>query len=89
MEKVEAKIAIEELTMILMYLTRFVNDPKYFPDDDYAWKGHDFSAINALANKEYIVDGTHPYKTKKVYLTDEGKAYAKVLLEKYKIDDWK
>ena len=89
MEKVETKLALEELTMVLMYLTRFVDDPKHFPDDYYAWKGYAFDIINKLWDADYIRQGKHPSKSKKVYLTEEGMEYAKQLLEKYGIEDWK
>lgn len=89
MEKTEAKKAIEELTMILMYLSSFVEDNPYFDTKDcYAWKGYNFDTINELWDKDYIRQGKHPSKTKKVYITNEGIAYAKTLMEKYQILDW-
>jgi len=90
MKKTETKEAIQELTMILMYLTRFAENEKFFEAQDfYAWKGYDFDVINQLWDDDYIRQGKHPSKSKKVYLTESGKAYAQELLEKYHIEDWK
>ena len=39
MEKITAKEAMKELTMILMYLSRFEDDSTFNQDKDYyAWK---------------------------------------------------
>ena len=89
MKNDKTKLAIEELTLVLMYLTRFIDDPRHFPDSNYAWKGYDFDVLGKLLDKDYIRDGKHPSKSKKVYLTDEGMKYARELLEKYQIQDWK
>lgn len=89
MDKIEAKQAMEELTMILMYLSRFSNGEKFSEAKDfYAWKGYDFNVINKLWDEDYVRQGNHPSKTKKVYITESGKEYAKQLLEKYSILDW-
>lgn len=49
---------MEELTMILIYLSdlqnRFANK-----DDKYAWKGYDFNVLNELDGKDYIRQGSH------------------------------
>lgn len=89
MNKTEAKQAMEELTMILMYLSRFSNGEKFSEAKDfYAWKGYDFDVINKLWDEDYVRQGNHPSRTKKVYITESGKEYAKQLLEKYSILDW-
>ena len=90
MDKIEAKQAMEELTMILMYLSRFSNGEKFSEAKDfYAWKGYDFDVINKLWDEDYVRQGNYPSRTKKVYITESGKEYAKQLLEKYSISDWK
>lgn len=89
MDKTEAKQAMEELTMVLMYLSRFANGEKFSEAKNfYAWKGYDFDVINKLWDEDYVRQGSHPSRTKKVYLTESGKEYAKQLLEKYSISDW-
>ena len=53
MEKITAKEAMKELTMVLMYLSRFENDSAFNQDKDYyAWRGYDF-VINRWWEKAY------------------------------------
>ena len=76
MDKTDAKAAMEELTMILIYLSdlqnRFANK-----DDKYAWKGYDFNVLNELDGKDYIRQGSH--RSKSLYITKEGEEKAKEL----------
>ena len=59
MEKITAKEAMKELTMILMYLSRFEDDSTFNQDKDYyAWKGYDFDVINKLWDEDYIRQGS-------------------------------
>lgn len=75
--------------MVLMYLSRFADGEKFSEAKDfYAWKGYDFDIINKLSDEDYVRQGSHPSRTKKVYITESGKEYAKQLLEKYSISDW-
>ena len=59
MKKIDANQAMEELTMILMYLSRFEeagfeSDEKFY----YAWKGYDFDIINKLDDNNLINQGS-------------------------------
>lgn len=90
MEKINAEDAMKELTMVLIYLSRFsernrFNDAK----DYYAWKGYNFDILNKLDENDFIRQGNHPSRTKSVYITDSGIDYAKEMLAKYGIEDWK
>ena len=88
MELNATKETIKELTMILMYLTRFSEYDKFLDEEhDYTWKGYNFEALNELDEEKYINQGDHPSRTKKVFLTANGQKYAKELLEKYGIND--
>ena len=88
MEKVSSKDAMKELTLLLMYLSRFTDGENFSEAKDfYAWKGYDFGVINKLDEEELIHQGR--YRSKSVYLTEKGKEEAKKLLEKYNISDWK
>lgn len=88
MEHTEAKQAMKELTMALIYLSRFCEGEKFSEAKDfYAWKGYDFDVLNRLEDEDFIRQGSR--RSKSVYLTDTGKEYARMLLEKYSIDDWK
>lgn len=89
MDKINANDAIKDLTMILMYLSRFTERDRFANTDDYyAWKGYDFDVINQLADDDYIRQGSRPSKSKSVYITDSGIELAKQLMEKYGINDW-
>lgn len=57
---------IKELTMLLLYLTRFTEYDKFL-DKEYSWtwKGYNFDVINQLNEENYINQGTHPSRTKK------------------------
>ena len=86
MNKINPREAVEELTMILMYLTRFKNNSKFSGDLDLSWKGYHFDVINELEEKDVIRQGSH--RSKRVVITEEGLAFAKELLKKYNIQDW-
>lgn len=88
MENINPKDAMQELTMILMYLSRFKDRDSFNPNDCFAWKGYDFGILNELDDKDYIRQGSHPSRSKSVYLTERGKDFAKELMKKYHIDDW-
>ena len=89
MDKTNAKEAMKELTMLLMYLSRFSEKDRFSDGKDfYAWKGYDFDVINSLDEEDYIQQGSHPSRTKSVYITETGINYAKKLMKKYGIEDW-
>lgn len=91
METINPNDAMRELTMILMYLSRFKEVGRFaLPENDdyFAWKGYDFGIINELDDKDYIRQGKHPSRSKSVYLTEKGKDFAKELMKKYHINDW-
>lgn len=78
------KQTIKELTIILMYLTRFSEYDKFLDEENfYAWKGYNFDVLNELDEEKYA----HPSRTKKVFLTEDGQKYARELLTKYGISD--
>ena len=89
MKQTKAEEAMRELTMMLMYLSRFTEGEKFTEAKDfYAWKGYDFDSLNELDNDDYIRQGKHPSRSKSVYITDTGIEKARELLNKYGIDDW-
>lgn len=88
MDKIDARTAMEELSMMLIYLSHFTERDRFAnPDDKYAWKGYDFDILNQLDEKDYIRQGSH--RSKSMYITKEGETKAKELMEKYGIEDWK
>ena len=88
MDKTEAKTALEELTLIMLYLTSF-KERNICSDSDilYAWKGYNFDVLNKLDDEEYIMQGSHPSRTKSVRITQTGIEKAKKLMEKYGIEE--
>ena len=86
-KKTETKKAIKELTLLLMYLNRFIEEKDFKTAKDFfAWKGYNFDTINELDNEDFIHQGK--YRNKSVYITEKGIEEAKKLLEKYKIKDY-
>ncbi len=62
-EKTNPKESAKELTMMLMYLTKF-NEESHFESDLYrAWKGYNFDIINYLDEESYIQQGSHHSKS--------------------------
>ena len=55
MDKTSAKIAMEELTMMLLYLSHFTEKGRFSNGNDlYAWKGYNFDVLNKLDDEDYI-----------------------------------
>lgn len=86
-DKTNPEKAAKELTILLMYLTRFNGQCRFESDSDMAWKGYDFDIINELDKEGYIRQGSH--RSKSVSITDEGMKLSSELLTKYNILDWK
>ena len=80
---------IDELTLLLMYLTSWDEENLFYDENGNldkgvtknAWKGYSFDAINKLTDKGYL----YPikYKNKSVTLTKEGEKLAESLMGKY------
>ena len=80
----------KELTMMLMYLSRFQDRdiPEFCGRDIFnAWKGYDFDILNELEDVDYIRQGKHPSRSKSVFITEEGIEKAKKLLQEYGINE--
>lgn len=90
MDKINPEEAMKELTLMLMYLSRFTGEKDFYNAQYYStWKGYSFHVINELVDNEYVFDGKHPSRTKSVTFSEKGLAEAQKLLEKYHIDNWK
>ena len=80
---------IEELTMLLLYLTSWNEEGYEYDENDniskqqfrQSWKGYSFDALNSLTDKRMLYPTKN--KNKSVTLTKEGEEYAKELLGKY------
>lgn len=84
MEKKTREQAIEELSLMLMYLTRFQDENEFCRYMEVSWKGYSFKAMNDLEDKELLFQTR---KSKCVYLTEDGKEQARTLLQEYHIAD--
>ena len=88
MEKKRTQEAIEELTLALLYLTRFP-DREGRRYDEISWKGYDFDVINELDRKDCIIDpktkrgGSYKY----AYMTEQGRRRAREILVDLGIED--
>lgn len=87
MDRVKPEEAMKELTLMLLYLSRFTREEKFEEASEfYAWKGFDFDVLNQLSVEEYIIQGS--YRSKSVTITGDGVEKAEELLSKYCISDW-
>lgn len=75
--------AIKELTLALLYLTRFSWDKN--EEMRHSWKTYDWDSIDRLV-EQGLIDAKH--KNKSVYITNDGISKALELLKKYHIKDW-
>lgn len=80
---------IEELTLLLMYLTSwdekgYVADENDMPKETNfktCWKGYSFDVINNLIDNGYLYFSK--YKNKSITLTPKGEELAQKLIQKY------
>ena len=72
--------SIEELTLLLLYLTSWEEEVMKGSKLIRSWKGYRFEVLNVLEGKSLI---SQSKKAKSVYLTDEGHNKAKELFKKY------
>ena len=82
----DLEIALKELTVILLYLSRFKNKQHNHEIVDLSWKGYDFKVINELDADDYIYQTSR--RSKSVVITESGIKLAQDLLKKYGIEDW-
>ncbi|MEG0377687.1 MAG: DUF6429 family protein, partial [Eubacterium sp.] len=86
-EKISANEAIKELSLLLMYLTRFNNRDRLSKEENNSWKGYPFKVLDELEEEDLINQGSH--RSKSVHIYEEGLVKAKELLVKYGIADRK
>ena len=80
--------AIEELTLMLMYLTRTQDDNEFCRYRELSWKGYDFDILDRLENDESIYQPRNRRGYDKyLYLTEQGRIKAQELLKQYGLSD--
>ena len=72
---------VQELTLLLMYLTSWYNDNPLEENYKECWKGYSFDVINELTNNGYLFPSK--YKNKSVTFAKEGMKLAEKLKDKY------
>lgn len=73
---------MKELTLILIWLSKFSDQQINGEPIWRAWKGYDFKVLDSLLENEYIF---FSYKSKSVLLRDKGIIKAKELTKKYQL----
>lgn len=75
----EREELIDELTLVLLYLTSFTDEKE--PGKQCAWKGHDWEALDQLV-KDGFLEPPKCMRTHRRYLTNEGIEKAKEVLNR-------
>ena len=80
--------AIEELSLMLIYLTRAQDSNEFCRYRELSWKGYDFDTLGKLENDEQIYQPKNSRGYEKyLYLTEQGRMKAKELLKEYGLSD--
>jgi len=78
---------IEELTLLLLYLTAWEEEITKGIKVLRSWKGYPFEVLDALQEKGYISQGKYKSRSKSVILTESGIWQANQLKKKYLCED--
>ena len=83
-----AEQALHDLTLILIYLTRFTDKKTDFwkIQDFQAWKNYNWNTLDEL-DEEGLVSSNH--RSKSLWLTEDGVKRAKEIMKELGIEDWK
>ena len=74
---------IEELTLLLLYLTAWNKEVTEDVKVLRSWKGYPFEVLDALQEKGYISQGKYKSRSKSVILTEDGIRQAEQLKKRY------
>jgi len=69
-DRFDIEALVEDLTLLLVYVTSWRTDGPESLGALCSWKGYDFEVLEALADKGYVVSGSR--RSKSVTLTREG-----------------
>lgn len=80
--------AIEELSLMLMYLTRTQDNNEFCRYRELSWKGYDFGMLDKLSDEELIIQPrSRRGYDKYLCLTEQGRRKAQELLAEYGLCD--
>lgn len=80
--------AVEELSLMLMYLTRAQDENEFCRYRELSWKGYDFQMLGRLEEADLIYQPrSRRGYDKYLYLTEQGRRKAQMLLEEYGLCD--
>lgn len=80
--------AVEELSLMLMYLTRTPDNNEFCRYREISWKGYDFGMLDRLSDEELIIQPrSRRGYDKYLYLTEQGRRKAQELLAEYGLCD--
>lgn len=80
--------SIEELSLMLMYLTRTQDNNEFCRYRELSWKGYDFKALDKLDSDKLIFQPRSKRGLDKyLYLSEEGREKAQELLRQYGFTD--
>lgn len=87
-KKKEYEKAIEELSLMLMYLTRTQDKNEFCRYKELSWKGYDFDILEKL-EKDKMMNQPRSRRgyEKYLYLTEQGRIRAQELLKEYGLSD--
>ena len=86
----DPKQALHDLTLAMIYLTRFIEGRGHKTDfweakEFKAWKSYDWDTLDQLNEEGYIIDR---HGNKSLWLTEEETAKAREILNALNIRDW-
>ena len=80
--------AVEELSLMLMYLTRTPDNNEFCRYREISWKGYDFGMLDRLSDEELIIQPrSRRGYDKYLYLTEQGRRKAQEFLAEYGLCD--
>lgn len=80
--------AIEELSLMLMYLTREQDKNEFSKHRELSWTGYDFDCLDKLSKDECIYQPRNRRGYEKyLFLTEAGRTKAQELLKEYGLED--
>ena len=86
-QRLTAEEAVHDLTLALLYLTRFKEGRGKQEDQLFrAWKSYDWDTVDKLNSERFVID---KHGNKSLLLTENGVKRAREILDELGIMDWR